>query len=134
MGFLYQAGPNGLLTFAFVSVLLGGAASMAAGRALAASWRPLSHCLLYAMPIAGTAGFLHYALFEESVIPLYALAAAFIGMSQSPLAGMLDILHALRGFFILCVIQAGFAILGYRLTRERQMNSQYGFSRGQRKI
>ncbi len=133
MGALYQAGPNSLLTFLFLTVLLGGAASLAAGRALAATWRPASHCVLYAAPIAAAIAFLHFALFEESVIPFFTIGAALAQIPSEPLAGLANVFVNLRGFLVLFVIHSFFAAIGYRLTRQRQMKSQYGFSRGSSK-
>ena len=130
MGALYQAGPNGVLTFVLVTIILGGAASMAAGRALASSWRPIWHCILYAVPIAVAAGFLHYALFAESVIPLYAIAKALFLIGEQPAAGLARAIYDLRGFAVGFVIQTILAIIGYLLTRRKQMARQYGFTRG----
>jgi hypothetical protein len=130
MGALYQSGPNSVLTFVFVTLILGGAASMAAGRALASSWRPIWHCILYAVPIAVAAGFLHYALFAEPVIPLYAIANALFSMGEQPSASLGRMIYDLRGLAFTFVIQAILGTAGYILTRRKQMARQYGFTRG----
>lgn len=128
MGVLYDSGPYGILTFLFLSIALGGAASMATGRALAVTWRPLWHCALYAAPIALTIAFLHYALVEESVISLEALRDSLAEMPDAFGAGLSGLLWALRGAAVLFVIHTSFSMLGYRLTRARQMSRQYGFA------
>ncbi len=92
---------HGLLIFLGLSVIIGGAASFAAGRALARRWRPFWQALIYALGIAAMVRFLHYALFAE---PL--LSAGAYG---------LDFAAAL-----------GFMLAGFKLTRRRQMQQQYG--------
>ncbi len=84
-----------------LSVILGGAASFSAGRALALGWRPLAKGILYALMIAAAARFLHYALFAEPLLSLSRYG--------------LDLAPAL-----------GFVLAGFRLTRRRQMKQQYG--------
>lgn len=127
MNVLYESGAYGVLTFLFLTVLLGGAAAMATGRALALTWRPLSHSVIYAIPMAFTIAFLHYALFEESVIPLEQIGW---GLEEAQGAGQVLALIAwhLRGCFVQFVLLTLFALAGYRLTRVRQMASQYRFA------
>lgn len=129
MGMLYNAGPNSWLTFIFLTIGLGGAAALAAGRALAATWRPQWQCALYAAPIAAAIAFLHYALFQEAVIPLSSIAAALARLPGEAGAALAGIAFHLRGFGVLFVIHALFLTLGYRLARRRQMMRQYGFLR-----
>ncbi len=128
MNLFYQSGPYGVLFFLLITVLLGGAASLAAGRALASTWRPAWLCILYAAPIAATIGFLHYALFQEPVIPLYALGASIAEFGAAPLASAGEFMPGLRGFLVLFFIHSGFALAGYRLTRVRQMITRYRFA------
>jgi hypothetical protein len=90
-----------LLVFLGLSVILGGAASYAAGRALARRWRPLAQAPVYALLIAAAARFLQYALFAEPLL--------------SPEGFGLDFAAAL-------VIM----LAGFKLTRRRQMREQYG--------
>jgi hypothetical protein len=90
-----------LLVFLGLSVILGGAASFATGRALARRWRPLAQAPAYALLIAAAARFLHYALFGEPLL--------------SPERFGLDFAAAM-----------GFMLAGYKLTRRRQMRDQYG--------
>lgn len=122
MNALYESAPYGVIVFALLTLGVGGAAAMATGRALASTWRPQLHCVLYALPVAATIAFLHYALFAESVIPLYALATA---MGAGDVAGFL---WGLRGLAVFFVIHAAFALAGFRLTRVRQMGRQYRFA------
>ena len=128
MGFPYESGPYGILIFLALTIVMGGAAALSAGRALAATWRPVWLAGLYAAPISMAIAFLHYALFQEAVIPLYALASALASLAREPGASLLQIGAGLRGFAALFIIHACFALLGYRLTRVRQMNSQYRFA------
>jgi len=123
-----DAGPV-FWTFAFVSILMAGAAAISSGRALALSWRPLGQCALYGAFIALAASFLHYALFQEIVISLTDIGNALATVPQSPVAGIGALLASLKGFGIEFVLQTLFAIAGYRLTRAGQMYRQYRFAR-----
>ncbi len=90
-----------LLIFLGVSVILGGAASFSAGRALAKSWRPLWQAAVYAALLAAGMRFLHYALFGEPLISGWRYGFDFL-------------------------VALGFALEGFKLTRQRQMKQQYG--------
>jgi hypothetical protein len=61
--------------FIGVTLVLGGLASFAAGRAVANTWRPLWLLPLYGLPLAFAMRFLHWSLFGE---PLAAPAAALL--------------------------------------------------------
>ena len=62
--------------FVGVTLVLGGLAAFAAGRAVALSWRPLALLALYAAPLAFALRFLHWSLFGEPLgAPLAALIA-----------------------------------------------------------
>ncbi len=62
--------------FIGVTLVLGGLASVAAGRAVALSWRPLVLLPLYGLPLAFAMRFLHWSLFGEPLAaPLPALIA-----------------------------------------------------------
>jgi len=126
MSALYESGEYGLWTFFFLTVLLGGAAAMATGRALALTWRPLWQCVVYAGLLAFAIAFLHYALFEEPVIPLEIIMEDIA--DASGFGERLSILAwNLRGWAVQFVLLAVSALTGYRLTRVRQMARQYGF-------
>jgi hypothetical protein len=61
--------------FIGVTLILGGLASFAAGRAVARNWRPLGLLALYGLPLTFAVRFLHWSLFGE---PLAAPLAALI--------------------------------------------------------
>jgi hypothetical protein len=61
--------------FVGVTLILGGLASLASGRAVARTWRPLWLLPLYGLPLAFALRFLHWSLFGE---PLGAPVAALI--------------------------------------------------------
>lgn len=61
--------------FIGVTLILGGLASLASGRAVARAWRPLWLLPIYGLPLAFAMRFLHWSLFGE---PLGAPVAAFI--------------------------------------------------------
>ena len=57
--------------FLMVSVLLGGGAAWLAGRAIAATWRPWWHVTLYMLLLGLVVRFLHFALFEATLLSLH---------------------------------------------------------------
>jgi hypothetical protein len=86
--------------FLFLTVILGGGAAFQAGRAMAGKWRAVWLTAFYMVLLGCAVRFLHFALFEGELLSLH--------------------------YFItdtLVLILA--AMLGYRLTRVRQMTSQY---------
>jgi len=97
-GLFYEAESPWL--FLFLTVILGGAAAFQTGRAVAQTWRPLWLLLFYSMVIALAVRFLHYALFQETLVSLQ--------------------------FYIVdtlvCLIAAA---IGYRLARASQMARRY---------
>ena len=95
---LYDTG-NGWV-FLLVTVIIGGAASFMTGRAIAQTWRPYWHIPFYALAIAATVRFFHYALFDEPLLSLKNLVVDFA----------------------VVLIAATF---GYRLYRAHQMARQY---------
>jgi hypothetical protein len=102
---LYDTGPGGLWVFLFATVLLGGVAAFISGRAIAQTWRPLAMLPFYMLMLAATVRFIHYALFDET---------------------LLSIRNFLFDFIVLCAI----SVTGYRLMRSRQMVEQYGWRSG----
>lgn len=100
---MIEIGPNTLWVFLGLTLVLGGAAAYAAGRALALTWRPFWMVPAYALALAAGIRFLHYALFEEPLLsaPLFALDA---------------------------VTLITLAALGFRLTRAKQMAARYAFA------
>jgi hypothetical protein len=98
----YGGGENGLWTFLLVTVVMGGLAAYASGRAIAQTWRPFWHVPLYMLAIAAGVRFCHFALFEET-------------------------LFSMRSYLTDFAIAFASASLGYRLVRARQMAVQYGW-------
>ncbi len=76
-----------VLIFLGLSVVIGGAASYSAGRALAIRWRPLWQALVYALLIAAMVRFLHYALFVEPLLSLEGYGLDFAAALGFNLAG-----------------------------------------------
>ena len=86
--------------FVLVSVGMGGGAAWLAGRAIAATWRPWWHLMLYMLPLSLAVRFIHFALFDSRFLSL----------------------HYYLVDYAVCL---GFALLGFRLMRVRQMVSRY---------
>lgn len=100
--FFLAGGVKALLVFLGLSVALGGAAAFAAGRALAKHWRPVYYLLLPMVPIAVGVRFLHYALFDKTLLSWPDFVADY-------------------------VVALASAFLGFTLTRKMQMRCQYGW-------
>lgn len=86
--------------FVGLTVLLGGGAAFASGRALAQTWRPVLLLPAYMLLLAAAVRFCHFALFDE---PLFDLPR----------------------FLADVAVEVLIAAAGYRLTRVRQMQAQY---------
>src|SRR5712671_5445067 len=95
---LYAA--ESLLQIALVTGVLGGGAAFLAGRAIAQTWRPFWHVLVYMAMLGAAVRFVHFALFEGTLL--------------SPASYIAD---------TLCLIIAG--SLAWRMTRAAQMATQY---------
>lgn len=89
-----------ILVYLLVTVFLGGGAAILMGRNFAGNWRPISNVILGAIGLALGVRWLHYVLFEESLLTGYGIIAD------------------------LAIIIA-MALLGFRLKRTEQMTSQY---------
>ncbi|MBB4198084.1 hypothetical protein CCR94_20560 [Rhodoblastus sphagnicola] len=61
--------------FVGVTLVLGGLASFASGRAVARAWKSPALLPLYGLLLAAAIRFLHWSLFQEPLAPLGALAA-----------------------------------------------------------
>jgi hypothetical protein len=57
--------------FLLVTVVLGGGAAMLAGRAIAATWRPWWQVVVYALILGGAVRFIHFALFDGTLLSAY---------------------------------------------------------------
>lgn len=97
-GILHEAESIGL--FLLVTVVMGGWAGWMAARGLARAWRPFRQCVPALLAVAAAVRFIHFALFDGTLLSLhyYAVDAA-----------------------VVMVVGAA----GFRATRTRQMTSQY---------
>ena len=97
-GFLHEEGAFGI--FLLVNIILGGGAATLAGRAIAGTWRPWWHVVIYMLMLGAAVRFIHFALFGATLLsPHYYLIDAAI-----------------------CVV---FGLLGFRIARALQMVRQY---------
>jgi hypothetical protein len=64
--------------FVGVTLVLGGLASIASGRAVALAWRSPLLLLFYGLPLAAAMRFLHWSLFQEPLGDPYAALAAYL--------------------------------------------------------
>lgn len=99
-GIFYEEDYIGL--FLLVTVVMGGGAAWLAGRAIAATWRPWWQVGGYMLLLGATVRFLHFALFEGTLLSLQ-----FYSVDT-----------------IVCLI---FGFLGFRVTRVGQMTTQYSW-------
>ncbi|MBV9076948.1 MAG: hypothetical protein JO048_05630 [Methylobacteriaceae bacterium] len=67
-GILYEE-PSAWL-FLLVTVVLGGWTAWMTGRALAVTWRSLGQVVLWSVPLAAAVRFIHYALFQGTLVSL----------------------------------------------------------------
>jgi hypothetical protein len=102
-GILYADTASGSWVFLALTVVLGGAAAMATGRAIAQTWRPIWNLLPYMLILSAAIQFLHYALFAEHL-----LSAQFYLVTV-----------------VITLIAAG---LGYQRMRVLQMSTQYSWA------
>ncbi len=96
--FFYEEESFGV--FLLVSVLLGGGAAWLAGRAIAATWRPWWQVTFYMLILGVAVRFLHFALFEASLLSLHY-------------------------YLVDTGVCLGFGFLGFRAARAAQMATQY---------
>ncbi len=89
-----------LWVFLLLNIFIGGGAAWLAGRALALKWRPIWQLFVYMILLAAAVRFLHYALYQEVFLSLNNYIVDYITMIVA-------------------------ALLGYRLTRVKQMVTQY---------
>jgi hypothetical protein len=97
---LYEEGS--FAVFLLVTVAMGGGGAWMSGRAIAATWRPWWHVIAYMLILAAGVRFIHFALFEGTLVSPYYYAVDFA----------------------VCLL-LGF--IGFRITRAGQMARQYGF-------
>ena len=121
------AGPDALWTTLLLTIILGGAASAAAGRAVARNWRGPRVLELYAFLLACAFGFLDYALFDNAVIPLWRIAEDLAMLARAPRAALADLPMALAGLGVNFAFLLVVGLVAHARTRAQQMAVQYGF-------
>jgi hypothetical protein len=97
---LYEEDSFGV--FLLVTIFLGGGAAWLSGRAIAGTWRPWWQVAFYMLLVGAVVRFIHFALFDGTLV--------------SPHYYIVDALFCLL-----------FGFLGFRLTRVRQMITQYSW-------
>jgi hypothetical protein len=101
MSALYPtSGAHGLWVFLLVTVVMGGAAAIATGRAIAATWRPWWQVAAYALLLAAAVRFLQYALFQQPLL-------------------------SMPNFLVDAALLIALGLLGHRHARACQMSVQY---------
>jgi hypothetical protein len=95
---LYEEDSLGV--FLLVTVVLGGGAAVLAGRAVALTWRPWWQVVVYMLMLAAAVRFIHYALFDGTLVSLHYYAVDAI-----------------------CCMAFGF--LGFQAARAARMAAQY---------
>lgn len=98
MGELYAN--ESTLNVVLVTILIGGGAAWLAGRAIAATWRPIWHTIGAMILVGAAVRFVHFALFQAELLSLASYAADTV--------------------FLLIV-----GCLAWRVTRAGQMVTQY---------
>ena len=97
-GILYEE-PS-IWLFLLVTVCMGGWAAWMTGRAVALTWRPVWQCVAATLVLAAAVRFIHIALFEGT-------------------------LRSLHYYLVDTAVVTAVGLLGYRVTRARQMTTQY---------
>jgi hypothetical protein len=118
---LFEGFGHDLAIWLAVTALLGGAAAVASGRALARAWRPFGKAVAYCALLAGASNFLCYALFQVSALPAWRIAENLASGQIADAALMLSV------FALTFASLLVFAFIGWRVTRSRQMREQYPF-------
>jgi hypothetical protein len=91
-----------LLQVLFITGLLGGGAAWLSGRAIAQTWRPFWHLLIYMAILGAGVRFIHFSMFEGTLlsVPSYVVDTLYLIAVGS---------------------------LGWRVTRTSQMVTQYNW-------
>jgi hypothetical protein len=93
---------NSIWVFVLLTVIIGGGAAALTGRAIASTWRPWWHLIGFVLLLGGAVRFLHFALFEGTLLSItYYVVDTTVCM--------------------VC------ALIGFRLTRVSQMIVCYGW-------
>lgn len=102
-GLVYANHPHAFWVFLVITLVLGGSAAWATGRAIAKTWRPYFQTVVYTFVLAAAVHFLHFALFGES-------------------------LSSLHYYFVAWLVVLAAASIGFRRMRVQQMLTQYSFA------
>ena len=97
----YESGPNGMWIFLLVSVVMGGGTAYVSGKAVAQTWRPFWHAIWYALVLGLAVRFIHFALYQEVML-------------------------SAKNYIVDCALLLAATAAGFRVTRQRQMQDQYG--------
>lgn len=119
---------HGVWVFLLMTLVLGGAAGVATGRALAKTWRPYWQILLYMIPLAGAVQFLHYALFGEPFLALQYYDSLRQRGVRDPVRLFGEAVLSLRYLLVTYMVVAASASIGFRRMRGLQMITQYRFA------
>lgn len=104
-----------------ITLLLGGPAAFATGKALASGWRSRVQLVVYVLLLSALTGFLCWALFEVPVISASRIISA---LGQGDLAGLLA---AFAGYAVTALILIIIALVSFAHARRQQMARQYPF-------
>ena len=99
MGVLWEIN---LFDFLLVTIFLGGSAGYMTGRAAALTWRSLGQLAVYLFGLACAVRFIHYALFNGTLL-------------------------SLQFFVVDLIVLLVIGTLGYQITKTNQMVSQYSW-------
>jgi hypothetical protein len=102
-GLLWADTDTGFWIFLALTVVIGGAAAIASGRALAKTWSPAWSLVPGMIVLAAGVQFLHFALYQEDLLSLQYYVVTLV-----------------------ILLLAGFG--GYRSMRARQMATQYSWA------
>lgn len=91
-----------LWEFLFVTVILAGGAAYMTGRAMANVWNGIGQLIVYMVLLALATRFIHFALFQGTLLSLHYYLVDLI--------------------VLVCI-----GLVGFRVTRRKQMARQYGF-------
>jgi len=111
MGLIWE---KSFLEFLIITVVLGGGAASMAGRELALGWRPYWKLIWFMLLLGLAVRFTHFALVQGTLV------AGLV-----PLAGPVKLPLPPKYYFVDTLVLLALASLSYRLTRVRQMVTQY---------
>lgn len=105
MGLIWE---NSFIVFFCLTIVLGGGAAWATGRALAIHWRPFYEVLVYCCLLGMADRFLHWGLFLDAPLNVYKGTIA-----------------SLYYYVVDTLILILFGSVAYRLNQARAMTTQY---------